>query len=322
MTTHDDHNHGPKVPIPLGPNEVQVRPVDQILAGCNDPKKPSAGAVAEALLSLQRQVLLVNNNQGILQRQHAKLAAAIDRATDTLFDKADGDGGVSHGVASAVHALYERMAGIENATSNYVLFSAATVEFLRSSLPQLIEANGGKFPSEKQCEAALTAIMEDMKRQGDEAQANRARLEKSIEKMYNCAFCTSWCKKVGIIVPGQEQRTECAQEFVQLACPNCMQICPQPTPPMELVEGLKCGACGTSLQREVTDENGVVRTMCQLMEPDAEKARQELRSQGIPEGEVLAAFPIGVSPIEKNIASGPSVGVAEIPPGPTRPLEP
>jgi len=311
---HAGHSHKDK-------NEVRVDSVDEILGKCGDPKRPSPAPVAEALLSLQRQVLLLNANQRILQNQNAKLAAAIDRATDTLFDKADGSGGTSHGVASAVHALYERIAGMENATSNYVLFAATTVEFLRASLPQLIEVNGGKFPSEDQCASAINLIMEDMKRQGDEAQKNRARLEKLIEKMYNCAFCQSWCKKAGIIVSGQDQRTECEQEFVQLACPNCMQVCPQPVAPMSDID-LKCSACGTPLQREVTDENGVVRTMCGLMNFDPEKARRSLRDQGIPEGEVLAAFPIEMSPIEKNVGGGPSVGVAEVPSGPTRPITP
>ena len=95
---HGDHEHG-KVQIPktktdpkLAPNEVRVESVDEILAKCHDPKKPSQQAAGAALYSLQRQVLLINANQRILQNQHAKLAAAIDRATDTLFDKSDGAG--------------------------------------------------------------------------------------------------------------------------------------------------------------------------------------------------------------------------------------
>lgn len=314
--------NGAQAPIPpADPREVRVQPVDQILAACHDPRKPSAGAIAEALLSLQRQVLLVNNNQRILQNQHAKIAAAIDRATDALFDKTDGAGGVTHGVASAVHALYEKIAGMENATSNYVLFSATCVEFLRSGLPQLL-AKHGRFPTETECEEAINSIMADMKRKGDEAQLNRARLEKSIERMVNCSFCTNWCAS-RLIVAGQEPKSECNQEFVQLACPRCMQVSPQPVKPMDVGDA-KCGACGGPLEREVTDEGGTKRTMCQLFSFSPAAAREELVKQDFPQEEILAAFPLEVSPIERNIGGehDPSIGVAEVPPGETRPLTP
>lgn len=287
--------------------------IEKMLDTAADPKKPSAPLVAKALRHLSRQVAAVNRNEFNLMDNDKILAKRLKRVEDMLFDSIDKENGsVQGGLASQFRKMVQEMGQLQAESSFVALMATSTKIYLTREFPKLIARDA----AEAEYEAAMDAVIEEVSAKGERAIEQRQKANSVVESCERCSFCVHWKSTTLLLVGGDDMPDKCTMPMVQLHCPSCLAMHPEPVDPMAVGDA-KCGQCQTKLSREI-ERNGGTRTMCAMLTPEAGKVAKALADGGI-DDDFATVVMRDIGCAEPLVGAPGEIGVAEVPSGPTRP---